>query len=71
MFRFFFASKEISFIVLNKKEADYCIQCGNCYYACPSVQVNQDYLGPAALVKAFRFNIDKRDNAKIDRLINL
>jgi succinate dehydrogenase / fumarate reductase iron-sulfur subunit len=50
------------------EEADYCIQCGNCYYACPSVQANQDYLGPAALVKAFRFNTDKRDNAKIDRL---
>ncbi len=49
-------------------EADYCIQCGNCFYACPSVQVNGDYIGPAAFVKAFRFNNDVRDNAKRERL---
>jgi len=49
-------------------EADYCIQCGNCFYACPSVQVNGNYIGPAALLKAFRFNADVRDNAKDERL---
>jgi succinate dehydrogenase / fumarate reductase iron-sulfur subunit len=49
-------------------EADYCIQCGNCYYACPAVEVNPDYLGPAPLVLAYRFNADVRDGAKKDRL---
>ncbi|MCK9162648.1 MAG: succinate dehydrogenase/fumarate reductase iron-sulfur subunit [Arcobacteraceae bacterium] len=49
-------------------EADYCIQCGNCYYACPAVEVNEDYLGPAALTKAWRFNSDVRDEATIQRL---
>jgi succinate dehydrogenase / fumarate reductase iron-sulfur subunit len=49
-------------------EADYCIQCGNCYFSCPAVEVNSDYLGPAALVKAWRFNSDVRDEAKLDRL---
>ena len=49
-------------------EADYCIQCGNCYYACPAVDVNSDYLGPAALTKAWRFNADVRDNACEQRL---
>jgi len=49
-------------------EADYCIQCGNCFYACSSVGVNPDYLGPAALVKAWRFNADVRDEAKEERL---
>ncbi len=49
-------------------EADYCIQCGNCFYACPCVQVNSDYIGPAALLKTFRFNVDIRDNAKKNRL---
>jgi succinate dehydrogenase / fumarate reductase iron-sulfur subunit len=49
-------------------EADYCIQCGNCFYACPAVQVNPDYLGPAALVKAWRFNSDIRDTAHEERL---
>ncbi|QOG11557.1 succinate dehydrogenase/fumarate reductase iron-sulfur subunit [Arcobacter sp. FWKO B] len=50
-------------------EADYCIQCGNCYYSCPAVQVNEDYLGPAALTKAWRFNSDVRDNAIDERLV--
>ncbi len=49
-------------------EADYCIQCGSCFYACPVVQVNSNYTGPAAFVKAFRFNSDVRDNAKRDRI---
>jgi succinate dehydrogenase / fumarate reductase iron-sulfur subunit len=49
-------------------EADYCIQCGNCYYSCPSVNVNEGYLGPAALAIAYRFNADVRDNASEDRL---
>ncbi len=49
-------------------EADYCIQCGNCYYSCPSVQANEDYLGPAALNLAWRFNADVRDEAHRDRL---
>jgi succinate dehydrogenase / fumarate reductase iron-sulfur subunit len=49
-------------------EADYCIQCGNCYYSCPAVEVNEDYLGPSALVKAWRFNSDVRDKATEERL---
>ncbi len=49
-------------------EADYCIQCGNCYYSCPAVQANEDYLGPAALALTYRFNADVRDEGKRDRL---
>ena len=49
-------------------EADYCIKCGNCYYSCPAVEVNEDYLGPTALTKAWRFNADVRDNAAEDRI---
>ena len=49
-------------------EADYCIQCGNCYYSCPSVGANPDYLGPAALALTYRFNADVRDEGKRDRL---
>jgi succinate dehydrogenase / fumarate reductase iron-sulfur subunit len=52
-------------------EADYCIQCGACYYSCPAVEVNEDYVGPAALVKAWRFNSDVRDTAAESRLENL
>ena len=49
-------------------EADYCIQCGNCYYACPVVEVNEEYFGPAQFAKAYRFNADVRDTAKKERL---
>jgi len=49
-------------------EADYCIQCGNCYYACPAVKVNPEFFGPAQFAKAYRFNADVRDNAKHERL---
>ncbi|WP_457592590.1 succinate dehydrogenase/fumarate reductase iron-sulfur subunit [Hydrogenimonas sp.] len=49
-------------------EADYCIQCGNCYYACPVVEVNEEYFGPAQFAKAYRFNADVRDGAKHERL---
>jgi len=49
-------------------EADYCIQCGNCYYSCPAVNANPDYLGPAALALTYRFNADVRDEAKQERL---
>ncbi len=50
------------------EEADYCIQCGNCFYACSALSVNKDYLGPAALTKAYRFNADVRDDANDERL---
>jgi succinate dehydrogenase / fumarate reductase iron-sulfur subunit len=49
-------------------DADLCIQCGSCHYACPALEVNPDYLGPAALNAAFRFTIDTRDNAGTERL---
>lgn len=49
-------------------DADLCIQCGNCHYACPALEVNPDYLGPAALTAAYRFNIDTRDEVAEERL---
>jgi succinate dehydrogenase / fumarate reductase iron-sulfur subunit len=52
-------------------EADYCIQCGACFYSCPVVEVDPEYTGPAALVKAWRFNSDVRDDATDSRLEKL
>ncbi len=43
-------------------DADLCIQCGACHYACPVVEINEDYFGPAAFVAAYRFSADVRDN---------
>lgn len=49
-------------------EADLCIQCGACHYACPVVEINSDFFGPAAFVAAYRFESDVRDSDK-NRLI--
>jgi succinate dehydrogenase / fumarate reductase, iron-sulfur subunit len=45
-----------------------CILCGSCYSSCPSVWGEQHYLGPAALLKAHRFEVDSRDEAGRERL---
>ena len=37
-----------------------CIQCGLCYGACPVSLRDKNYLGPAALAKAWRFYADSR-----------
>jgi len=45
-----------------------CINCGCCVSECNSMESDPDFLGPAALVKAFRFVGDARDGATIERL---
>jgi fumarate reductase iron-sulfur subunit len=45
-----------------------CIGCGVCYSACDVVGWNPDYLGPAALNRAWTLVKDERDRAKIERL---
>ncbi len=51
-------------------EADLCIQCGACHYACPVVEINDDFMGPAAFAAAYRFEADVRDDAE-SRLANV
>jgi succinate dehydrogenase / fumarate reductase iron-sulfur subunit len=45
-----------------------CIMCGSCTSACPVHWADREYLGPAALLKAFRFILDSRDRAQAERL---
>lgn len=45
-----------------------CILCAACYSSCPVNWTNSDYLGPAALNKAYRFIMDSRDNSAGERL---
>jgi len=45
-----------------------CILCGCCTSSCPSYWKNESYLGPAALLKAWRFVGDTRDEAAAERL---
>src|SRR5438067_1762616 len=48
-----------------------CIHCGACVGACLSLEVDPDFIGPAALAKAYRFVGDPRDGAAEDRLRDL
>ncbi|MEO0761875.1 MAG: 2Fe-2S iron-sulfur cluster-binding protein [Pseudomonadota bacterium] len=41
-----------------------CINCGICYAACDTVAMNPDYLGPAALQRAWTLLNDARDGAR-------
>lgn len=44
-----------------------CINCLLCYAACPQVGLNADYIGPAALTLAHRYNLDSRDAGQAQR----
>jgi fumarate reductase iron-sulfur subunit len=45
-----------------------CINCGVCYAACDTVRWNEDYLGPAALNRAWTLVNDQRDAGNTTRL---
>jgi succinate dehydrogenase / fumarate reductase iron-sulfur subunit len=48
-----------------------CIQCGACVSDCLSMEVDPEFIGPAALAKAYRFVGDPRDDARHVRLNDL
>lgn len=50
------------------EEASSCIMCASCTSSCPSFWADGDYIGPAALLKSYRFVFDTRDQAQIERL---
>ncbi len=45
-----------------------CINCGVCFAACDTVKWNDDYLGPAALNRAWTLVNDERDGGNEERL---
>jgi succinate dehydrogenase / fumarate reductase iron-sulfur subunit len=48
-----------------------CIQCGACVSSCLSMEADPDFIGPAALAKAYRFVGDPRDDQHRERLYDL
>ena len=48
-----------------------CIQCGACVSDCLSMEVDREFIGPAALAKAYRFVGDPRDGEQAERLYDL
>ncbi len=53
------------------KQFSMCINCTLCYAACPVVGLDQDFVGPAALALAQRYNLDNRDQGSAERLATL
>jgi succinate dehydrogenase / fumarate reductase, iron-sulfur subunit len=48
-----------------------CIQCGVCVGACLSLEIDPEFVGPAALAKSYRFVGDPRDGQEEERLRDL
>src|SRR5918999_3407003 len=57
--------------MLDITQAMACIQCGACVSACLSLEVDPEFVGPAALAKAYRFVGDPRDGQTEQRLKDL
>ena len=49
----------------------YCIKCGLCMSACPTVATSRDYSGPQPLTQAWRYTVDSRDDGAKDRAVEL
>jgi fumarate reductase iron-sulfur subunit len=50
------------------KQFSMCINCMLCYSACPVYGLDPDFLGPAAIALAQRYNLDSRDQGGHERL---
>jgi succinate dehydrogenase / fumarate reductase iron-sulfur subunit len=57
--------------MLDVTQAMACIHCGVCVSACLSMEVDHEFIGPAALAKAYRFVGDPRDGEHEARLKDL
>jgi fumarate reductase iron-sulfur subunit len=50
------------------KQYSMCINCMLCYAACPVYGIEPDFLGPAAIALAQRYNLDSRDQGAHQRM---
>ena len=50
------------------KKYSMCINCLLCYSACPVIGLEPDFIGPAAIALAQRYNLDSRDQGAAERL---
>lgn len=46
----------------------YCIKCGLCNSACPTMATDSSFMGPQALTQAYRYIADNRDKGEKERL---
>ena len=70
-------SEEVSEFIQSPRDVDeylqfsYCIKCGLCYSACPTVATDVKFLGPQALAQAYRYSADTRDNGSREDMKNI
>ena len=50
------------------KQYSMCINCMLCYAACPIYGLDPEFIGPAAIALAQRYNLDSRDEGAAERL---
>jgi fumarate reductase iron-sulfur subunit len=50
------------------KQYTMCINCFACYAACPQYALDKEFIGPAVLALAHRYNLDSRDQGRAQRL---
>ena len=50
------------------KQYSMCINCMLCYSACPIYALEPDFIGPAAIALAQRYNLDSRDQGSEERM---
>ncbi len=50
------------------KQYSMCINCMLCYSACPIYALEPDFIGPAAIALAQRYNLDSRDEGSEERM---
>jgi succinate dehydrogenase / fumarate reductase, iron-sulfur subunit len=60
---YFQSSEEL----VNYIQFAYCIKCGLCLSACPTVATSENYTGPQALTQGWRYEADSRDEAAQER----
>ena len=65
---------DISISIEDEKKIDIstnCILCNSCFSSCPVYEVNEDFLGPFALARVYRYVNDKKESdtkSKIDAI---
>ena len=52
---------------INEVQSD-CILCGSCYSACPVYAVNEEFLGPFALTRVWKYVSDKREDDSLSKV---
>jgi len=55
---------------INEIQSD-CILCGSCYSACPVYSVNEEFLGPFALTRVWKYVSDKRESDESEKIATI